>query len=96
MIESVTLESFPPLVVTLGRNLLILEAFSGDKLLIILVAFSCSLAMSLPISTPPNAMAYATDLTHTKDLLKSGCIMRSIGLLLLYLMANLMKQVGFV
>ncbi|MBF0276267.1 MAG: SLC13/DASS family transporter [SAR324 cluster bacterium] len=85
-----------PLVAALGSSLSSLEALGGDKLLILLVAFSCSLAMGLPISTPPNAMAYATDMIGTKELLKSGCIVGGIGLLLLYLMAYILRQIGFV
>lgn len=36
------------------------------------IAVGCSLAMALPISTPPNAIAYATGSVSTQDLIKTG------------------------
>ena len=43
------------------------------------VAFSCSLAMALPISTPPNAMAFSSGEIRSGDLLKPGLLMSVIG-----------------
>lgn len=48
------------------------------------VAFSCSLAMALPISTPPNAMAFSTEQFNVKELLKPGLLGTLIGLLLTF------------
>lgn len=47
------------------------------------VAFACSLAMSLPISTPPNAIAFATNQITTKDMAKYGSLVSVVGMLLL-------------
>lgn len=44
------------------------------------VAFAASLAMSLPISTPPNAIAFATRAITTRDLIRYGTIVSAIGL----------------
>ncbi len=41
---------------------------------VVAVALSASLAMALPISTPPNAIIYANGKLHTKDFLKIGLI----------------------
>ena len=44
------------------------------------VAFSASLAMSLPISTPPNAIAFATRAITTKEMAFYGTIVSLIGI----------------
>ena len=41
--------------------------------------------MILPISTPPNALAYATNLVQQKDMAKMGVIMGIISISLGYL-----------
>jgi sodium-dependent dicarboxylate transporter 2/3/5 len=85
-----------PIMAALGTNLSALEHIGGDKILIITVAFACSFAMALPVSTPPNAMAYATGMIESKDLLKTGVITSIIGLLLVYLMAWLFNVTGYI
>ena len=47
------------------------------------VAFACSMAMSLPISTPPNAIAFATQEIETREMVKYGTIVSVIGLVLI-------------
>lgn len=49
------------------------------------LALSCSMAMSLPISTPPNAIAYATGEVTTPDMAKVGIIVGLIGTSLIVL-----------
>lgn len=61
-----------------------LSSFGGVQTLLIGVAFSSSVAMMLPISTPPNALAHATGLIEQKDMVKTGLIMGVIGLVLGY------------
>jgi sodium-dependent dicarboxylate transporter 2/3/5 len=41
--------------------------------------------MMLPVSTPPNALAYSTGFIETKDLIKVGGIIGGTGLALLYI-----------
>ena len=55
-------------------------AVVDPKVSAIIVAFSCSLAMSLPISTPPNAIAFATNTITTRELAKYGTITSLIGI----------------
>ncbi len=43
------------------------------------VALASSLAMALPISTPPNALAISTDAVTTKDMARVGVIVGLIG-----------------
>ena len=55
-----------------------LDAIGGTSTIIIGVAVAASCAMSLPISTPPNAIAYSTGLIQQTDMVKAGL---SIGVL---------------
>lgn len=54
--------------------------------LIVYVAICCSLAMTLPISTPPNAIASSTGLVQTKDMVKVGLTLGIIGGVLGYIL----------
>ena len=65
--------------------------------LLIAVGLSASLAMALPISTPPNAIAYATGQLKGKDIAKAGVIIGIVGLLLLTTLSRLLwKLMGIV
>lgn len=55
-------------------------AFGGSKAMIVYVATAASLAMCLPISTPPNAIASSTGLVDTKNMAKCGIIIGAVGL----------------
>lgn len=56
-----------------------LSALGGAASLIIYVAICCSLAMTLPVSTPPNAIASSTGLVPTKEMVKVGLILGITG-----------------
>ena len=72
----------------------------GDKLLpiggtptvLIGVAIAASSAMILPISTPPNALAFSTNLVHQKDMAKVGIIVGLISLIMGYGMLFLLGE----
>ena len=51
----------------------------------IIIYVASSSAMILPISTPPNALAYATNLIQQKDMAKMGVIIGAISVILGYL-----------
>nr|WP_235984860.1 DASS family sodium-coupled anion symporter [Actinomyces trachealis] len=51
----------------------------------VVLALACSLGMSLPISTPPNAIAYATGEVDTNDMAKVGVVIGLAGTTLLVL-----------
>ena len=53
--------------------------------MIIFVATCASIAMVLPISTPPNAIASSTGMVQTRDMAKVGIIIGLIGFVLGYL-----------
>jgi sodium-dependent dicarboxylate transporter 2/3/5 len=58
---------------------------SGPVATVAYVALACSLAMSMPISTPPNAIAYASGAIRTPDMAKAGLIIGMAGIAILYL-----------
>ena len=67
----------------------------GAVALLVTVAFASSLGMALPISTPPNAMAYATGHVEQKGMAISGTILCLLGLAItIFLMVGL-GAVGF-
>ena len=67
----------------------------GAVALLVTVAFASSLGMALPISTPPNAMAYATGLVEQKGMAISGTILCVLGLVITIVMMTLLGSAGF-
>jgi solute carrier family 13 (sodium-dependent dicarboxylate transporter), member 2/3/5 len=69
---------------TATANLLIPVAIAltaaNPVLLSIVVALSCSFAMALPISTPPNAMAFSVKGIHRSDFIVAGGLVTLIAL----------------
>lgn len=72
---------------TATANLIVPLAISipGENalLLAVVVALSCSFDMILPISTPSNALAFATNAISAKDMLKSGSLIIAIAIALI-------------
>ena len=62
------------------------EALGGVPAMIIGVAIAASVAMCLPVSTPPNALAHSTGMITTKQMATVGIIMGAVGLTIGYLM----------
>ena len=62
------------------------EALGGVPAMIVGIAICASVAMCLPVSTPPNALAHSTGMITTKQMATVGIIMGAIGLVLGYLM----------
>ena len=62
------------------------EALGGVPAMIIGVAICASLAMCLPVSTPPNALAHSTGMITTKQMATVGIVIGAVGLVLGYLM----------
>ena len=61
-----------------------LGAIGGTPTVLIGIAISASAAMILPISTPPNALTFSTNLVKQKDMVKAGIIMGVVTLTLGY------------
>ena len=71
-------------------------AAGGDIVtILIFVAMGASIAMALPISTPPNAIAYSAGTITTKQMALSGGIIAIVGVGLTYLLLPiLLKMAG--
>ena len=68
-----------------------LAAIGGTPTILIGVAIAASSAMILPVSTPPNALAFSTNLVQQKDMVKIGVIVGIISMVIGY---GLMYFVG--
>ena len=72
-----------------------LVGLGGVTALLVSVAFASSLGMSLPISTPPNALAHATGYTDTNGMAKTGIVMGLLGLAVSWGMMIFLAKVNF-
>lgn len=61
-----------------------LNSIGGTSTILIGIAIAASSAMCLPISTPPNAIAYSTGLVKQNDMLKVGLTVGIISMILGY------------
>lgn len=84
-----------PIMAALGSSITMLEPLGGAKMILVAVAISCSLGMSLPISTPPNAMAHAMGEIETRYMFRAGIVVGGVGLVALYLLIFILIRVGF-
>lgn len=71
-----------------------LEVFGGIGTLLVGVAMAASFAMSLPISTPPNAISYSTGLIKTSQMFKVGITIGVISLILGYALIIFIGRFG--
>ena len=72
-----------------------LIGLGGVTALLVSVAFASSLGMSLPISTPPNALAHATGYTDTRGMAITGVVMGILGLIVSWIMMIFLAKVNF-
>ncbi|MGX1926059.1 SLC13 family permease [Vibrio sp. NH-7] len=84
MSNTATANLLMPIAAAIGASMESLSAVGGLQGLLVVVAFSASLGMILPVSTPPNSLAYSTGLIESKDMAKTGVIIGIIGLLIVY------------
>ena len=85
-----------PILAVVGKSMTAeLAPIGGVACLLIGIAVAASVAMILPISTPPNALAHGTGMIEQKYMAKSGLIMGIIGLVLGYGMLVLLGSIGF-
>ncbi|MGF1753395.1 SLC13 family permease [Vibrio makurazakiensis] len=85
MSNTATANLLMPIAAAIGASMESLVAIGGLQGLLVVVAFSASLGMILPVSTPPNSLAYSTGLIESKDMAKMGIILGIVGLLMVYL-----------
>jgi len=96
MSHTATANLLLPLIAALGASMQGLLPYGGEVVLLLAVTFAASLGMSLPISTPPNALAYASGHIDTKQMAKVGVTLGLVGLLVTYAMLYILAKVGFV
>ena len=84
-----------PILITVGEGMKDqLAGIGGVTTLVVSVALCASFAMALPISTPPNAIAYSTGLVNTKQMAKVGLIMGFISMILGYGLLIILGSLG--
>lgn len=85
-----------PIMVAVGKGMQEqLGIYGGVGTLLIGVAMAASFAMALPISTPPNAIAYSTGLIKTSQMSKIGIIVGIISLALGYILLITIGSLGY-
>lgn len=84
MSNTATANLLMPIAAAIGASMESLVTVGGLQGLLVVVAFSASLGMILPVSTPPNSLAYSTGLIESKDMAKTGVILGVVGLLIVY------------
>ena len=85
-----------PIMVAVGKGIEgPLGEYGGIGTLLVGVAMAASFAMSLPISTPPNAIAYSTGLIKTKQMFVTGMLVGVISLVLGYILIVMVGRTGY-
>jgi sodium-dependent dicarboxylate transporter 2/3/5 len=95
MSNTATANLLLPVMATLAAALPTLGPVGGPVMLLLAVTFCCSMSMCLPISTPPNAMAYATGWIHTPHMARAGLLTGAVGIALLAGMMILLNMIGY-
>ncbi|MBC7001269.1 SLC13/DASS family transporter [Photobacterium sp. BZF1] len=90
MSNTATANLLIPIAAAVAASMESLAALGGLQGVLVVVAFSASLGMILPVSTPPNSLAYSTGLIESKDMAKTGLIIGVVGLAVVYLGAMLL------
>ncbi|MCK6265836.1 SLC13 family permease [Vibrio sp. ZSDE26] len=96
MSHTATANLLMPIMAALGSSMASLTPLGGELTLILVVTFAASLGMSLPISTPPNALAHATGNVQTNQMAKVGIILGVVGVLLSFVMVWILHSVGHI
>jgi len=90
MSNTATANLLMPIAAAVAASMESLAAIGGLQGVLVVVAFSASLGMILPVSTPPNSLAYSTGLIESKDMAKTGLIIGLVGLVVVYIGAMIL------
>ena len=66
------------------------------KAVLIGVAMACSVSMTLPVTTPPNAMAFASGRIEVRDMIRYGSVLSILGVGAILLSAVVWQSLGLV
>ena len=84
-----------PILAAVGKGMgPLLDSYGGIGTLLIGIALSASFAMALPISTPPNAIAYSTGLIKSSQMATIGIIIGFISIVLGYTLLVFTGRMG--
>ena len=84
-----------PILAAVGKGMgPLLDNYGGIGTLLIGIALSASFAMALPISTPPNAIAYSTGLIKSSQMATIGIIIGFISIVLGYTLLVFTGRMG--
>lgn len=84
-----------PILAAVGKGMgPLLDEYGGIGTLLTGIALSASFAMALPISTPPNAIAYSTGLIKSSQMCTVGVIIGVISLVLGYTLLFFVGKTG--
>ena len=84
-----------PILAAVGKGMgPMLDGYGGIGTLLIGIALSASFAMALPISTPPNAIAYSTGLIKSSQMATIGIIIGFISIALGYTLLVFVGRIG--
>ncbi|MEO1099756.1 MAG: SLC13 family permease [Bacteroidota bacterium] len=95
MSNTATANLLLPLVAVLGTSISSISEYGGSQMIVLATTIACSMGMALPISTPPNALAFGTGLFETRHMAKPGIVMAIIGLILSYALLLILQSSGF-
>lgn len=84
-----------PIVAAIGSSGLDFSPIGGAGALVLGVTFAVSMGMSLPISSPPNALAHAMGGIQTRQMAKAGVTMGLAGLGGSMLLILILKYLNF-
>lgn len=85
-----------PILAAVGKGMgPLLDPYGGIGTLLIGIAMSASFAMALPISTPPNAIAYSTGLIKSSQMCIVGVIVGVFALIIGYITLVIIGRLGF-
>ena len=95
MSNTATATLLMPIAVSIASALTGLQAIGGLSLIVICVALSASMGMSLPISTPPNALAHSTGMVASADFIKTGKYISMVGIFQIFAVVVCLGVVGY-
>ncbi|MDV5169332.1 SLC13 family permease [Photobacterium rosenbergii] len=96
MSHTATANLLMPIMAALGTSMVSLVPLGGEITLILVVTFAASLGMSLPISTPPNALAHATGHVQSNQMARVGVIIGVVGVVLSFAMIWLLHLIDHI
>jgi sodium-dependent dicarboxylate transporter 2/3/5 len=96
MSNTATANLLMPILAALGVTVESLAGLGGISTLIIVTAIASSVGMSLPISTPPNALAHGTGAVTTRDMARMGVMMGILGLCLAFITVYMLNILNFI